>query len=728
MKKACIFTIVFYLILTCSFALTTNETERAANSFLRERNCDLSIESVNHLQIHGKMKINVVNLEPKGFILMSVSKDDVPVLGYSFSSDLEINEKNSHIYKKFLSKMILLNRSYFSEADNILEWDLLISGQSVDRPVDYWPPSGTTTTGGWIETSWEQYAPYNMFCPNDPVNQSQRSLAGCPSVAMSMIVDFHKQTNSTTFTQDDSYIAQPGYTIGVDHDNWGFLSFPEVNSYIAQVQNCYNNNTSLSDTLKAALIFACGIAARQQSYTSGGSGTYFTPQIENGYRRFGFNNAVTLIDSDIDLFERLKQNMMLGLPAQMCALISTGGGHQIIVDGYNTNEEFHFNFGWGGMADGWYSFPLSGMPSGLNIFSSVVLDINKNTANYTDFSFISPSPPQSYSGDDNLTISLDVENINDINDVRYFIDGTQWYQGSNVINYTYNVFALESGYHNVTAVLTNSEGNSNYKSVNFHVHRDSLIYSENFDTGLNGWTDPDNIWDNSQNELVSFNFIDAINVYSPTTHANFQNLNSTIISPPVQIPVMDVVNVEFYTAYAHQYPQYPSLRLKARMDGGNWMTLWTSSDQTGMYCWTKQTVDMTVLMGTTSEFAFECSGATFGDISFDDFRIYGRNNTSVEENRIGRFKRAELKNYPNPFNPETCITFTLPEQQVAKLAVFNIKGQRITTLVDGTCPQGENSVVWKGTDDEGNHMGSGLYFLKLDYSGKSTVSKMILLK
>ncbi len=729
MKKACILTVVFYLILTYSFALTTNEIERAASSFLREHNRDFSIKSVKHLQIKGKMKTNVVKLEPTGFILMSDSREDVPVLGYSFSSNLEICEKYSHTFSKFISKLMLLNSISYSDADNILEWDLLLSGQTIDRPVEYWPPDGTTVSGGWIETSWEQYAPYNMFCPNDPTDQSSKSLAGCPSVAMGMIVDYHKQTNNTTFSQSDSYITPYNYSIGVDYVAWDFLSFSDINSYIGQIQNCYDNNIALNDTLKAALIFACGVSAKQQAYTVSGSGTYFTPQIENGYKRFGFTDAVTLLDSDIDLSERMKQNMKLGMPAQMCALIASGGGHQIIVDGYNTNEEFHFNFGWGGMADGWYSFPLSGMPSGLNIFSSVVLDINKDSSNYADFSITSPIPSSVYGDNECILVAANLEDAQSVSEICYYIDGEQWYTGSTPINFTYNTLTMGNGFHTITVAVTNNDSICNYKSVNVIVSKDSLIYNENFDNGLNGWICQNNLWENDSNSLQDFSVIDEMNVFSPTVHADFQNQSTEIISPQIQIPYMDELNVEFYTAYAHQYPQSPSLRLKARFVGTqNWITLWVSTDETGMFCWTKQTADITALTSSNVEFAFECAGIGFGDVSIDDFRIYGRNNTDIDHSSASSYTGVSLINYPNPFNPETTISFNLPERQQVKLSVYNIKGQKVAVLIDCFCEKGDNSIVWKGRDSEGLSVGSGVYFTMLEYGGDVKVNKMILIK
>ncbi len=85
-------------------------------------------------------------------------------------------------------------------------------------------------------------------------------------------------------------------------------------------------------------------------------------------------------------------------------------------------------------------------------------------------------------------------------------------------------------------------------------------------------------------------------------------------------------------------------------------------------------------------------------------------------------------NSPNPFNPATEITFDLPREAQVRLAVFDIAGRRVATLVDGTRPAGTGSVRWNGRDDGGRALPSGIYFARMvagDYRG---VWKMMLTK
>ena len=89
---------------------------------------------------------------------------------------------------------------------------------------------------------------------------------------------------------------------------------------------------------------------------------------------------------------------------------------------------------------------------------------------------------------------------------------------------------------------------------------------------------------------------------------------------------------------------------------------------------------------------------------------------------------ALKQNYPNPFNPETTIEFTLVRSGLAELSVFNILGEKITTLIDRNLQAGPHRVVWSGTDAKGSPVPSGIYFYRLSSDGASETMKMILMK
>jgi hypothetical protein len=86
-------------------------------------------------------------------------------------------------------------------------------------------------------------------------------------------------------------------------------------------------------------------------------------------------------------------------------------------------------------------------------------------------------------------------------------------------------------------------------------------------------------------------------------------------------------------------------------------------------------------------------------------------------------------NYPNPFNPATTISFSVAQtSSFVNLEVFNIKGQKVKTLIDEILPADQHSVIWNGKDENGKPVSSGVYFYKMKAGSYLSSKKMILLK
>jgi hypothetical protein len=86
------------------------------------------------------------------------------------------------------------------------------------------------------------------------------------------------------------------------------------------------------------------------------------------------------------------------------------------------------------------------------------------------------------------------------------------------------------------------------------------------------------------------------------------------------------------------------------------------------------------------------------------------------------------QNYPNPFNPETTIKYQVKMDADINLEVFNIKGQKVKTLVDEFMPIGNYEATWNGTDDNGQSVSSGVYFYKMRSGKFTSTKKMVLMK
>lgn len=84
--------------------------------------------------------------------------------------------------------------------------------------------------------------------------------------------------------------------------------------------------------------------------------------------------------------------------------------------------------------------------------------------------------------------------------------------------------------------------------------------------------------------------------------------------------------------------------------------------------------------------------------------------------------------YPNPFNNTTTINYTLAEASQINLSIYNVRGQLVNMLVDDFYQPGQYQVKWDGDNSEGNHVASGVYFVKLQSDNKTSVKTMSLIK
>jgi hypothetical protein len=86
------------------------------------------------------------------------------------------------------------------------------------------------------------------------------------------------------------------------------------------------------------------------------------------------------------------------------------------------------------------------------------------------------------------------------------------------------------------------------------------------------------------------------------------------------------------------------------------------------------------------------------------------------------------QNHPNPFNPETDISYSIPAEGRVGLSIYNIRGRKVKTLVESNQAAGHHTVHWDGTDEQGGKVASGIYFYRIQAGEFEDSKKMILMK
>ena len=143
------------------------------------------------------------------------------------------------------------------------------------------------------------------------------------------------------------------------------------------------------------------------------------------------------------------------------------------------------------------------------------------------------------------------------------------------------------------------------------------------------------------------------------------------------------------------------------------------------------------LQGTTTDTYWDFADLASGNYTAGVKAVYSSGSESDlvtidfvdNTNQVEAPKVTKLnKNYPNPFNPETTISYSVKNAGHVSINIFNIKGQRINTLVNESKSAGNYSVVWKGLDNNNKKVASGIYFYRMKSGNYTSTKKMILMK
>ena len=142
--------------------------------------------------------------------------------------------------------------------------------------------------------------------------------------------------------------------------------------------------------------------------------------------------------------------------------------------------------------------------------------------------------------------------------------------------------------------------------------------------------------------------------------------------------------------------------------------------------WTEYTYDLAAYAGQQIYVGIQCVSNDAFIFFVDDVTITGP--TSNEDGVAPVYTTQLIGNYPNPFNPETNIRFSLKDAAPVSIEIYNVKGQMVRKLVNEVKAAGDHVAVWNGTDNNGRAVSSGVYYFKMNTGKYSSTKKMILMK
>ena len=287
----------------------------------------------------------VFNIGDHNFVIIAADDAHRPVIGYSNESRFDAN--NIPPALTYYLEGVAMSINQLRDVGNAVatpkvaaEWESLLSrGELLSfnggRGVEY-----------LVQTQWDQSYPYNYFCPEDPAGSGGHTYVGCLATAMSQLVAFWKMP-------EHGYGSHCYY-----HQDYGEICADFENTYYDwdHIANKINANSPIEEIEAVALIgFHCGVTI-DMGYGPDGSGGASGPIPGAMHQYYGYsqyNIQLRRNDFQTETWKGMvREQFDMGWPMYYGGC--DDGCHAFICDGYDDNDMFHFNLGWGGSSDGWY--------------------------------------------------------------------------------------------------------------------------------------------------------------------------------------------------------------------------------------------------------------------------------------------------------------------------------------------------------------------------------------
>ncbi|MCK4568672.1 MAG: C10 family peptidase [Bacteroidales bacterium] len=279
-----------------------------------------------------------------GFMIISADDAYDPVIGYSFRGEFPKGE-HAYVYSSYMQGYVdqiayIRENNIQPEAAFAAEWKHFLTDEISNLNIF----SDPKDVDPLLTSTWNQDSPYNLMCPEDAGGSGGHTYVGCVATAMSTIMHYYR------------------YPINGTGDHCYTPGNPAYGLQCADFENTYYQWNGMMDDINsnnpwpiAELGYHCAVSVNM-NFGPDGSGSYssLVPNRLNAFWRY--NNTVYLEKSNFSLsswIAILKGEVDVGRPIYYSGY-STGGGHAFVCDGYQS-DNFHFNFGWSGYGNGYYS-------------------------------------------------------------------------------------------------------------------------------------------------------------------------------------------------------------------------------------------------------------------------------------------------------------------------------------------------------------------------------------
>ncbi|MDD2331875.1 MAG: FlgD immunoglobulin-like domain containing protein, partial [Candidatus Cloacimonetes bacterium] len=291
---------------------------------------------------------------------------------------------------------------------------------------------------------------------------------------------------------------------------------------------------------------------------------------------------------------------------------------------------------------------------------------------------------------------------------------------------TYNLEVTSEGYHPYFSTVDLVPGQNSFY---INLSPVETFFSEDWESGTAGWV-IEGPWAR-QNALSASGYALTDSWGGNGFYAMNCDVHITSANP-IQIPSNTSAFLRFdhhlHTEWIHDIAQ-----IQISTDGESWQTLWSKS---GKYdFWHREYVSLNSYLGQMVYLRFRLTDQSIHEEftdpgwTIDNIAMFSGDAVAVTEQLAqSPVISALYPNYPNPFNPSTSIKYSIAKASNVKLEIFNLKGQKVKTLVNENLPRGNFETSWDGTDQAGRKAASGIYLYRLQSDGHIQSRKMIMMK
>ena len=339
------FTMIMALLLMVAMPMmaervTPETAQKVAQTFLNNNGAKAA-QLTDLSKIAGFPNLYIFTAEP-GFVVMAADDCVQPILGYSLTGKFQTENMPTNVrgwldgYNDEIQYAIDNKMKATAETSKL--WKDLSEGNSKTAKA-------TIVVDALIQTTWDQDPGYNALCPYDS-NAGELTVTGCVATAMAQIIRYWEYPSHGVGSHSYTPSSHPEY--GVQSVNFAQATYDWTDMPL------YSPNSEI-----AKLMYHCGVAVDMDYNISsnGGSSAYNTSIAPALTNYFNYKSTASLKWKNsysgnwIDL---LKTELNAGRPIEYNGS-GSGGGHAFVCDGYDNNNYFHFNWGWSGRNDGFYS-------------------------------------------------------------------------------------------------------------------------------------------------------------------------------------------------------------------------------------------------------------------------------------------------------------------------------------------------------------------------------------